>query len=131
MWSAHRSWRFYLLLLRKSSHIDLRGIDIIISYFTKSEHHHLRTKILVLHSSQVMGLSLPNNIIEQLRLTSLSKIKSENLRPIQSVIISTICIFYQVSFLRWVVSKFLNQHNYYSYTFICTFLSLRAKMKRK
>ena len=75
------------------------GIDIIISYFTKSEHHHLRTKLLVLHSSQVMGLSLPNNIIEQLQLTSLSKIKSENLRPIQLVIISTICIFYQVSFL--------------------------------
>ena len=129
MWSAHRSWRFYLLLLRKSSYWPQRNWHI--SYFTKSEHHHLRTKILILHSSQVMGLSLPNNIIEQLQLTSLSKIKSENLRPIQSVIISTICIFYQVSFLRWVISKFLNQHNYYSYTFICTFLSLRAKMKRK
>ena len=71
-----------------------------MSYFTKSEHHHLQTKILVLHGSQVMGLSLLNNIIEQLQLTSLSKIKSENLRPIQSVIISTICIFYQVSCLR-------------------------------
>ena len=49
-----------------------------------------------------MGLSLPNNIKEQLQLKSLSKIKSENfLRPIQSVIISKICIFYhQVSFLR-------------------------------
>ena len=55
MWSAHRSWRFYLPLLRKSSHIDLRGIDIIISYFTKSEHHHLRTKILVLHSKPGYG----------------------------------------------------------------------------
>ena len=70
-------------------------------YCTKSDHH-LQTKILVFHSSQVVGLSLPNNIIEQLQLTidaSLSKIKPENLRPIQLVIISTICIFYQLSFL--------------------------------
>ena len=41
-----------------------------------------------------MGLSLPNNMIGQLQLTSLSKIKSENLRAyIQSLIISPICIF--------------------------------------